>query len=153
MPAPPPPARETARAAGSPDRDAPAGSPRRARQSRARRGRRPGSIAEREAVLARLGAADQDAALAVDPDRLAAADRHLEHRDPVAAAGKVGAHRLRYEMLDLQLALIGEDSRRLGSLLRVHAAVEKAVQEGGVTDRLVLPAHDPERHHRAPVLD
>ena len=56
-------------------------------------------------------------------------------------------------MLGLQDALIGEDARPLGGLLRVHAAVEQIMQEGGVADRLELPAHHAERHHGAAVLD
>src|SRR4051812_29503529 len=62
---------------------------------------RAASIPQRHAVLARLGAADQDAAVAVDPNRLTAADRHVEHLDVVAAPREVGAYRLRDEMLGL----------------------------------------------------
>ena len=89
-------------------------------------------------VLAGFGAADQDAAVAVDPDRLTAADRHVEHLDVVAAPRQVGAHRFRDEMLGLQHALIGEDARPLGRLLRVQAAIEQVMQKGRVPDRLEL---------------
>src|SRR5712691_6812897 len=52
------------------------------------------SVAQRHSVLARLGAADQDAALVVDPDRLAAAERHFGDIDFVAAARQIGDDRL-----------------------------------------------------------
>src|SRR5438477_12210100 len=81
-------------------------------------------IPERQTVLARLRAPDQHAALPIHPDRLATADRHLEHLDLVAALGEVGAHRLGHEMLGLQHALIGEDARCGGRLRRAHAALE-----------------------------
>ena len=41
----------------------------------------------------------------------------------------------------------------LGSLLGVHPPIQHAVQEMGMADRLILPAHDAERHYRAAVLD
>src|SRR5271170_752463 len=68
-----------------------------------------GSVAEGEAVLARFGAADQGAALPVDPDRLAPADRHLAYVDVVAAAREIVDDRLGQRAFDLQLAAEGED--------------------------------------------
>src|SRR5215467_14443681 len=114
----------------------------------------PRSIAEGQAILARFGAGDQNAALPVDPDRLAAAQRHLLHFDWMAAPDQVLDYRLGIAALDLEhAARMGEDAWRLGSLLRIHAAVEQTVQEGRVADRLIVPTHHPERHHRAAVFD
>src|ERR1700736_4878473 len=96
------------------------------------------SISQRETVLARLRAADQHAALVVDPDRLGAAERHLADVDIVTAPPEIGKDRLRVGALDLQFAAEGEAARRFGRLLRVEAAVEHAVDEMRVPDGLVL---------------
>src|SRR6266436_4157115 len=111
------------------------------------------SITESQAVLAGLGAADQYTALVIDPDRLAASERHLLDRDLMTAIGEILGDRRRYRTLDLQLTLQRQDPRLLGSLLGVHAPIQHAVQEMSVPDRLILPAHDAERHYRAAVLD
>src|SRR6266849_9739588 len=108
-----------------------------------------GSVAEGQPVLARLRAADQHAALVVDPDRLGAAQRLHRPVDDVAAGAKIGGDLPADRALQLQHALIGEAARRLGRLLRVEALIEEARQERGMAARLVLAAHDAERHHRA----
>ena len=58
-------------------------------------------IPERAAVLARLGAADQHAALPVDDDRLPAAPRRGTQRDVVAARLQSRDRRGRHAALDL----------------------------------------------------
>src|SRR5206468_9916006 len=104
-----------------------------------------------QAVLAGLGAADQYAALIIDPDRLAASERHFLDRDLMTAIGEILSDRRRYRTLDLQLTVQRQDPRLLGCLLGIHAPIHHAVQEVGMPDRLILPAHDPERHYRAAV--
>src|ERR1700683_1599531 len=95
------------------------------------------SISERHAVLARVGAADKHAALVVHPDRLAATERHISHVDLMAASRKISDDRLGVGALDLQLAAEREAARRLGRLLRVEAAIEHPMQEGGVPHGLM----------------
>src|SRR5918996_871932 len=60
----------------------------------------PGSVTERTAILSWFRTADQDAALVIDPDRLAAADRHGEAGDPVTAVSQIISHRLRDRLLE-----------------------------------------------------
>ena len=67
------------------------------------------SISERDAVVARLRAADQHAALMVDPDRLAAAQWHHSHIDVVAAMPQIFNDRLGYGALDPNLVAKGEN--------------------------------------------
>src|SRR6516164_8774649 len=115
--------------------------------------RRSLSIAEGQAVLAGVGTADQYAALVVNPDRLAAAERYVKHLNLVAAMREIGNGRLGNGAFDLQNAVPGEDARLLGSLLRIHTAIQHAVKEMRMTDSLIGPAHHPKWHHRAAVLD
>src|SRR5260370_37655976 len=90
------------------------------------------SVAQRQAVLARLRAADQHAALVVDPDRLGAAQRLHRPVDDVAAGAKIGGDLPADRALELQHALIREAGRRLGGPLRVAALCEEAGQERGM---------------------
>ena len=62
------------------------------------------SIAQREAVLARVGPADQHAALAVDDDGLAAAERRIGVDQPMAALGQPQPRRTPDPRLDLEVA-------------------------------------------------
>src|SRR5262249_7343382 len=115
---------------------------------------RPRSIAEGQAVLPRFPTADQDTALAGDPYRLAAAERNLGHLDGMPAACQLGQDRFGIGGLDLQHpAWMREDARLLGGLLRVQAAVEDAMQKMRLPNRLIMPAHDAERHDGAAILD
>src|SRR6266567_310040 len=111
------------------------------------------SIPERDAVVARLRAADQHAALMVDPDRLAAAQWHHSHIDVVAAMPQILHDRLGYGALDPKLVAKGENPGGFDGLLRIKAAIQDPVHKMRVADRLVLAAHDAERHHRPPVFD
>src|SRR3954469_24945002 len=63
-------------------------------------GFRFGSIPQRQPVLAWLGAADQDAPLVVDPDRLAAAIGDARRLDIVATLSEIGDDRLGHGLLD-----------------------------------------------------
>src|SRR5260221_1564456 len=65
----------------------------------------PRSIPQSEPVLARLGAADQHAALPVDLDDLAAAHAFRLPLDLVAAAREVGGDLLRDRVLEAQHAV------------------------------------------------
>src|SRR5262249_43065258 len=89
----------------------------------------------------------------VDPDRLATAERHLLQLDLVPAMREVGDDGLRNGLLDLQYAIERQQTGLLGRLLRVHTAVEQAMDEMGMADRLIMSAHHPERHYRAAILD
>src|SRR5689334_14720204 len=79
------------------------------------------SAAQRQPVLAVVGAADEDAAAAVDEDALAAAERRVGVDHPVAAAGEAAAGRGRDAGLDLEVAWVGHDARQVEGLLRVEA--------------------------------
>src|SRR5690349_10496362 len=56
---------------------------------------------QRAAILAGVGARDQDAAFVIDQDRLAAAQRFAPDRDRVTTAGEVCRHRLADRRLEL----------------------------------------------------
>mgnify|MGYP003694749105 CR=1 FL=1 len=114
----------------------------------------PRSITESQAVLARLGAADQYAALVIDPDRLAASERHLLDRDLMTAIGEILGDRqaVSHARPAAHRAAAGSSAARQPAC-GIHAPIQHAVQEMGMPDRLILPAHDPERHYRAAVLD
>src|SRR5580704_6061859 len=87
------------------------------------------SIPERHSVLARFRAADQNAALMIHPDRLAAAERHLSDVDFVAAARQIGNDRFGNARLDPQLAAKREAARHVRRLLRIEAAIEHVVDD------------------------
>src|SRR5947208_7413576 len=89
----------------------------------------------------------------VDPDRLAAAQWHHSHIDVVAAMPQILNDRLGYGALDPNLVAKGENPRGFDGLLRIKAAIQDPVHKMRVADRLVLAAHDAERHHRPPVFD
>src|SRR6185312_10857280 len=114
--------------------------------------RREGLIAEGEAVLAVVGAADQHAARVIDPDRLAAAERFGGPRHGVTACLEVGGDRCADAGFERQRAVEGETARAVAGGLRVHAAIEHLAENVGMTHRLILAAHDAERHDRATVL-
>src|SRR6266702_3597018 len=73
----------------------------------------PRSVPQREAILARLGAADQHAALPVDLYDLATAHTFCLPFDPVAAAREVGGDLRRDRVLEAQHALEGVAARRV----------------------------------------
>src|SRR5437899_404197 len=104
----------------------------------------PASITQRHAVLAMVRAAEQHAALLVDPDRLAAAKRIRRQRRAVAAPREILAHAALDGGLERQHALDAEAARAVRGLLRIVAAIEHLRQEMGVAGRLELPAHDAE---------
>src|SRR5882757_2136504 len=110
------------------------------------------SIAERAAVLARIGAAGQRALVPVDPDRLTAAERrnHAAGLMPelLQALDNVGGH----AVLELIDAFVMQAARHIDRLLHVATVVEQVGQHMGLTDRLVLPAHHAKRHHRATIF-
>src|SRR5260221_8016682 len=112
----------------------------------------PRSIPQRKPVLARLGTADQHPALPVDLDDLAAAHAFRLPLDLVAAADEVGGDLPRDGVLEAQHPLEGVAARRVRRFLRVAAAVDHLGEDLDVADRLVVAAHDAERHHRAAVL-
>src|SRR6266542_2883496 len=111
------------------------------------------SISDRDPVVARLRTADQDAALMVDPDRLAAAQWHHRHIDIMTATPQILNDRLSYGALDPNLVAKGKNPRGIDSLLRIEAAIQNPVHKMRMSDCLVLAAHDAERHHRPPVFD
>src|ERR1700730_498301 len=110
------------------------------------------SIAERAAVLARIGAAGQRALVPVDPDRLTAAERrnHAAGLMPelLQALDDVGGHAI-LELID---AFVMQAARHIDRLLHVAAAVEHVGQHMHLPDRLILSAHHAERHHRAAIF-
>src|SRR6478752_9537250 len=86
--------------------------------------RSKGSIAQRAAVLAGIGAAGQRALLPVDPDRLAAAER-ADHAgglvaDLLEALDDLGRH----AVLELIDALVMQAARHIDGFLHVAAIVE-----------------------------
>src|SRR5450631_1122602 len=107
-----------------------------------------GSIAERAAILARIGSAGERALVPVDPDGLAAAMRRDEARGLMPelpqAIDDVGRHAI----LELVDAFVMQAARHVDRLLHVAAVVEHVGQHMHLPDRLVLPAHHAERHHR-----
>ena len=96
--------------------------------------------------------ADQAAAVAVDPDRLAAAMRTLHRLQLMAQAHQRIADLRRDAVLDLHLALHREQPRQVDRLLNVEAIFQHVGEEQRVAHRLEMPAHHPERHHRLAVL-
>src|SRR4029077_2659264 len=99
------------------------------------------SIAERAAVLARIGTASQRALVPVDPDRLSAAER-TDHAgglvpDLLQPLDDCGRH----AVLELIDALLVQAARHIDRLLHVAAVVEDVGQYMGLPDRLVLAAH------------
>src|SRR5882757_3519821 len=105
------------------------------------------SIAERAAVLARVGAAGQRALVPVDPDRLTAAERrnHAGGLMPelLQALDNAGGH----PVLELIDALVMQAARHIDRLLHVATIVEHVGQHMHLPDRLILSAHYAERHH------
>src|SRR5438132_8367836 len=109
------------------------------------------SIAERAAVLARIGTARERALVPVDPDRLAAAERTDQAGGLVAdflqPLDDGGGH----AVLELVDALIMQAARHIDRLLHVAAVVDDVGQDMGLPDRLILAAHHAERHCRAAI--
>src|SRR3954447_14532790 len=102
------------------------------------------SISQGEAVLARVGTADQHAALAVDDDGLAAAQRGIGIDQPVAALGQPQPHRTPDPRLDLEVARIGHQARPIEGRLRIQGIIEQAGDQVGLPYGLVMAAHHPE---------
>src|SRR5579872_978814 len=78
-----------------------------------------GSITQRAAVLARLGAADQDAAVPIDLDGLRAAPRRRCEGDVVAAFLEALDGRGRRAVLNQHALALEEETRRVDRLLHV----------------------------------
>src|SRR3546814_4048748 len=76
------------------------------------------SIAERAAILARVGAGDQATVGMVDPHRLAAAERTPHRLEHMAASLQCREGLGREGVLHLQLAGGGEAARRVHRLLQ-----------------------------------
>ena len=70
-------------------------------------------ISKRDAIITRLGAADQNTALMVDPDRLATAEWHLRGFDVVSALCEILDDSPRHAVLDPQFVAEREDARCL----------------------------------------
>src|SRR5690606_36422356 len=68
-------------------------------------------ITQREPVLARVRAADQQAAGVIEHDHLAAAERSARWHHPVAAPGEPFGRRTRNAAFQAQLAVLGEGAR------------------------------------------
>src|SRR5205085_10614504 len=82
------------------------------------------SVAERAAVLARIGAADQHAALPIDANGLPAAERRRPQRNGVAARPQLLDGRRGDATLDHHLTALDEIARRVDRRLHVHAEVD-----------------------------
>ena len=67
--------------------------------------------AERHSVLAMIRCADQHTAIAVDPDRLRAADREIRPLDDMAARFQIRLHGRRNGVFQRQLAVEGKRPR------------------------------------------
>src|SRR6185437_8047296 len=93
-------------------------------------------VAERHAILAGVGAADQAAARAVDPDRLAAAMRTLDALDLVAEAREAVDHVERDAVLHLHFSPVGKQARQVERLLDVEAVFQQVGEEQRVAHRL-----------------
>src|SRR5262249_32659622 len=104
-------------------------------------------VAERAAVLARIGAAGQRALVPIDPDRLPAAERSNQARGLVAELLQAFNGRSRHAVLELIDALVMQAARHIDRFLHVAAIVEDVGQHTGLSDRLILPAHHAVRHH------
>src|SRR5258708_35342065 len=89
----------------------------------------PRSVPEGEAVLARLGGADQHTALPVDLDDLAAAHAFRLPFDLMAAAREIGGDVLRDRVLEAQNAVQRMAARRGRRFLRIAAAVQHLAEE------------------------
>ena len=108
-----------------------------------------GSVAERQAVLARIGAADQHAARrgrSRSSGRRPAACPLGTTRWPRRPAPR--RSRRGTPALDLQLAAVGEGARRIERRLRVEAVIEEVGQQVGLADRLIV--RRPSRRSRSP---
>src|SRR5437868_12253004 len=81
-------------------------------------------VAERAAILARIGAAGERALVPVDPDRLAAAERADDAGGLVAELLQPLHHRGRNAVLELIDALVMQAARHVDRFLQVAAIVE-----------------------------
>ncbi len=102
------------------------------------------SIPGRETVFPRVAAADQDAALTVDADDLAAAERFVGALDLVTHGREFARNRLADAGFERQPAILEEHPRTVERRLRVEAVVEHVGDDVGVADRLEGAAHDAE---------
>ena len=99
-----------------------------------------------------IGGPEQNTALVVDANGLAAADRLLRPADVVAARRQIVLDRGRYRRFQREHAVEREGSRRLGGRLDVEAEIKNVGNQVGVAGGLIVPAHHAERHHRASIL-
>src|ERR1700734_2925449 len=90
------------------------------------------SIPQRRAILAWIRAADEDATVPVDADRLAAAERARDFRHLVPERGKPLAHHGRHSPLYLDLAHVWADPRKLERLLDAHSVFQRVGEEPGL---------------------
>src|SRR5262249_31636518 len=107
---------------------------------------------QREAILARFGAADEDAAFPIDFYDLTAAQGFRRPFDLVAAAAELGGDGLRHALLEAEHAFRRVAARRIGGGLRVAAASQHLAQYLDMAHRLIVAPHHAERHGRAPIL-
>ena len=105
------------------------------------------SIPECDAVFSRVGSADENAALAIDPDRLAPPKGKIGDLDLMSATREFGDDWLGIPGLHSQNpAGVREAARRFRSLLRVHSAIEHAVEKMGLPNCLIMAAHYAKMH-------
>src|SRR5436309_10871178 len=106
------------------------------------------SIAERAAVLAWIGAAGKRALVPVDPDCLTAAERGDDAGglmpELLQALDDIAGHAV-LELIDI---FVMQAARHIDRLLHVATIVEHIGQHVHLPDRLILPAHHAEWHHR-----
>src|SRR3954449_2162577 len=110
------------------------------------------SIAERAAVLARIGTRGESPLVPVDPDRLAAAERSNHAGGLVSKFLQPFDDGWRYSILELINALVMQAAWHVDRFLHVAAVVEHVGQDMHLPDRLILPAHHAERHHGTAIL-
>jgi hypothetical protein len=70
----------------------------------------------------------------------------------MAAPFEMGDHGRVQARLDLHRGAVAEEPRRVDGALQIKPVLEQLDQQIRVAGRLILPAHDAERHQRPPVL-
>src|ERR1700674_5683198 len=99
------------------------------------------SIAKRATVFARVGSTDQDAAIPIDLNRLAPAERQRPHHYLVPATLQA-FYRPRWNTaLHHRFLAFEKDAGRIDRRLHVHAVISDITDEMGVTHCLVASAH------------